>query len=174
MLWFNIQPTFIFMPKSMVSKKKTDHSGSMWLKDHALTNHIAANTGSYHVRIVNSHCSTAKVEQFIHSWKHNGGAQQQPIIFDGKAIRIGGHSIVASKLGERALDGNSMTDSSQVHCLLWDAIKCNHEWLQELLSRNSLDLDAWWTSSALLWHQPHQWYFTGLAFWLWMLYCKPY
>ena len=32
--------------------------------------------------------------------------QQQPILFDGKAIRIGGCSIVASKLGERALDGN--------------------------------------------------------------------
>ena len=59
--------------------------------------------------------------------------QQQPIIFDGKAIRTGGHSIVASKLGERALDGNSMTDSvkftmfTACYEMLSRLYVCNHE-----------------------------------------------
>ena len=56
-----------------------------------------------------------------------GIAQQQAIIFDGKAIGIGGHCIVASGLEGKERWIEAVTDSSQVHyvhCLLWDdAIK---------------------------------------------------
>ena len=55
-------------------------------------------------------------------------AQQQPIKFEGKIIRIGGHCIDASIGWIRKNAGweNSLTDSTQVHyvhCLLGDAIK---------------------------------------------------
>ena len=66
---------------------------------------------------------TVQFMPYIHSWKHTERiiAQQQAVIFDGKATRIGRHCIVASRL-----DGNGLTDSSQVHyvhCLLGNAIK---------------------------------------------------
>ena len=50
-----------------------------------------------------------------------GIAQQQAIIFDGKAIGIGGHCIVASGLEGKERWIEAVTDSSQVHyvhCLL--------------------------------------------------------
>ena len=50
-----------------------------------------------------------------------GIAQQQAIIFDGKAIGIGGDCIVASGLEGKERWIGAVTDSSQVHyvhCLL--------------------------------------------------------
>ena len=60
-------------------------------------------------------------------------AQQQPIKFDVKAIRIGGHCMDASRL-EKEECWSSLTDSSQVHyaCALpvrrcYQDYVCNHE-----------------------------------------------
>ena len=81
----------------------------------------------------------------LHSWKHNGGAivQQQPCTFDGKAIRIGGRSIVARKerwMGTVWLILVKFTMFTACYEMLSRLYVCIHEWLQSLIwEREALD-----------------------------------